>query len=71
MAATMKTTASTNSPATAFSAAGTGLRRRFGEGGVGGSGASGFRASIAGTSALIGRVMTAQRYTRGTGWSVS
>ncbi len=48
----MKTTASTNSAAIAFIAAGTGRRRGFG-----GAGAGASRGSATGTSALIGRVI--------------
>jgi hypothetical protein len=55
----MKTTASTNSPAIALSAAGIGLRRRFVD--FGAFRAGGFSAalagSVAGTSAFIGRVI--------------
>ena len=57
----MKTMATTTSPAIAFSANGTGLRRRLARGGGGGGGGFGacFAAGgfAAGTSALIGRFL--------------
>jgi hypothetical protein len=71
----MKTTASTNSPATAFSAAGIGLRRRFGAFGAGDfAGGADFGAApgVAGTSALIGRVIggNANAWPAHPGWLV-